>query len=62
MDRFTVHSHTEDFLRRIEKANDQIESLCLRCFATVARSEDLSHVISGENQHDCPAKQHVQSA
>jgi hypothetical protein len=62
MDRFAVHSHTDDFLRRIEKANDQIESICLRCFATVARSENLAQVVSQENQHDCPAKRHAQSA
>ena len=56
MDRFAVHSHTNEFLRRLEKASNQIESICLRCYATIDRSEDLAHVISQEGQHDCPVK------
>jgi hypothetical protein len=61
VDRFTVHSHSDDFLRRIEKASGQIESICLRCFATVARSGDLADVISAENQHVCPAGSNPES-
>ena len=53
MERYSIHSKTEDFLRRKRLEGDQIESICLHCFATVARSEDVSYLESQERQHIC---------
>jgi hypothetical protein len=56
MDRFVFHSKTDDFVRRTESENGQIESICLRCFATVARSDSIKRVEYREEQHLCPEK------
>jgi hypothetical protein len=61
IERFELHSTTADFVRRTVANSKEIESVCLRCFATVARSQELSHITAEENQHDCPAKQRTPS-
>ena len=58
MDHYSVHSKTEDFLRRLDSKGGELESICLHCFETVARSDDLSYLESQERQHLCPAKSH----
>src|SRR6266581_936395 len=61
VDRYTLHSKTEEFVRRLEKESGQIECICLRCFATVGRAKELSALVLHEWQHDCPAKFSVKS-
>jgi hypothetical protein len=57
MDRYPMRSTTGDFLRRTDRDSRQVQSMCLQCFATVARSTDSSYVSDEEKRHqlECPA-------
>jgi hypothetical protein len=46
-----------DYLHRIDQATGLIQSICARCFETVARAKRPAVLNLVESQHDCPAKQ-----
>jgi hypothetical protein len=54
MDRHTLLTKSEKFARRLDRTTGQIESICLTCFCTVARSPDVQVLDLNELQHDCP--------
>lgn len=54
MDRQVRHSSTEHFARRLDTQTGLIESICLGCYCTVYRSEDIVTIERQESQHDCP--------
>ncbi len=56
MDRHVRHSKTDNFARRLDTKTGLIESICLGCFCTVYRSEDIVTVERQEAQHDCPMR------
>ncbi len=45
-----------DYLHRTDHATGLIQSICARCFATVARAKQPAVLNLVESQHDCPAK------
>jgi hypothetical protein len=58
MPRNNTPSGTAEFARRIH-LNGTIDSICLRCFHTVATSQDESDLLVYEARHACENPLHV---
>ena len=58
MPRNSTPSGTAEFARRIH-LNGTIDSICLRCFHTVATSQDESALLFHEARHICENPLHI---